>query len=149
MVNSCMKTKILICGLPGSGKTTIANTLSNRLIALGYVVCYLNADELREFHDDWDFGAAGRVRQAIRMRDLAHDSSADFVIADFVAPLPQIRSIFQSDFTIFMDTIKEGRFADTNALFEPPDFADVKATTFDASSWANTAIGKLRSGRRV
>ena len=143
------KTIILICGLPGSGKTTLAQTLESKLIGVGHVVCNLNADDIREFNDDWDFTMAGRVRQAIRMRELAAESSADFVITDFVAPLPQFRDIVSSDITVFMDTIDSGRFADTNSLFQRPEFSDIRVTTFNADEWANEIIMVLRSIQRT
>jgi len=126
-----MKTKILVCGLPGAGKTTLANKLVELLISNGLVVCSLNADELRDYYDDWDFSVKGRIRQAIRMRDLANESSADYVIADFVAPLPSLRDIYSPDYLICMDTITEGRFADTNAIYEPPTLVNRRVTSFD------------------
>ena len=57
---------VLIMGLPGSGKTTLAKELVPLLNAK-----WLNADKVRTEYNDWDFSAEGRVRQANRMRDLA------------------------------------------------------------------------------
>ena len=120
--------RILIMGLPGSGKTTLAQALQARLNC-----AWFNADEIRARYNDWDFSIEGRVRQSKRMRILADDSNREHVIADFVAPLKQMRDIFEADYVIWMDTIANGRFEDTNQLFEPPEVHDLRITDFDYS----------------
>ena len=120
--------RILIMGLPGSGKTTLAQALQARLNC-----AWFNADEIRARYNDWDFSAEGRLRQSKRMRILADDSSNEYVIADFVAPLKQMRDIFEADYVIWMDTIAKGRFEDTNRVFEPPEVYDLRITDFDYS----------------
>ena len=109
-----MKIKILICGLPGSGKTTLAKKLQKEL-----AYAWFNADKVREQFNDWDFSPEGRIRQAQRMFDLCEglDKSC---IADFVAPTKEIRQIFNPDIIILMNTIKESKYADTNKIFETP-----------------------------
>ena len=104
-------------GLPGSGKTTLANEIGPMLKAKR-----LNADEVRKAANDWDFSEEGRVRQAKRMAEAALKIKADghYVIADFIAPTPQARSLFPSDFRVWVVTIKEGRFEDTNQMFVNP-----------------------------
>lgn len=99
--------KILICGLPGSGKSTLARELSYH-----FLLPHHNADVYRERYIDWDFSYRGRERQAFRM-------AAEWGILDFVCPLAEFRSIVNPDVTIFMNTIDEGRYEDTNKLFEP------------------------------
>jgi len=106
---------ILIFGLPGSGKTTLANKLAKKLDAT-----HLNADQVREQFQDWDFSYEGRVRQAQRMAELAANCDNQFVILDFVCPTATLRDIVGADITVFMDTIAEGRYEDTNRLFEVP-----------------------------
>jgi adenylylsulfate kinase len=108
--------KILICGLPGSGKTTLAEPFAKLIGAV-----HLNADAVRSEYDDWDFSPEGRMRQAQRMKFLADGvvKAGKHVVADFVAPTKKAREEFGADFIIWMDTIKEGRFADTNKIFEP------------------------------
>ena len=109
--------KILICGLPGSGKTTLAKPLANLLGGI-----WINADQVREKYNDWDFSPEGRLRQAQRMRYLADgvELAGKIAVADFVCPTEQTRKDFAPDYTVWMDTIKEGRFEDTNAIFEEP-----------------------------
>jgi adenylylsulfate kinase len=108
--------KILICGLPGSGKTTLAEPFAKLIGAV-----HLNADAVRGEYDDWDFSPEGRMRQAQRMKYLADGvvKAGKHVVADFVAPTKKAREEFGADFIIWMDTIKEGRFEDTNKMFEP------------------------------
>jgi adenylylsulfate kinase len=131
--------KILVMGLPGSGKTYFADKLkayleSNseyfspafELATSRATVKRLNADEIRTKYNDWDFSHEGRVRQSIRMRELADSLLKDFVISDFVAPLPEMRHNFKADWTVWMDTIEQGRFEDTNKMFVPPDVYDFR-----------------------
>lgn len=130
--------KILIMGLPGSGKTTLAEELTDNLEQSGKTVTRLNADKIREIFNDWDFSHEGRIRQAVRMKRLARRSEDNYVIADFVAPLKEMREIFDADFTIWIDTIKEGRYEDTNRIFEVPEKYDVRVTEQDANRWVET-----------
>ena len=120
--------RILIMGLPGAGKTTLAAKLSEKL---GDNCLWLNADAVREQFNDWDFSREGRIRQSQRMRDLADASDKKYVLADFVAPLVEMREIFQADFTIWMDTIVQGRFADTNSVFDQPLKFDLRIQDFN------------------
>ena len=128
-----IKKKILIMGLPGSGKTTLA-----KLLVPMFNAVWLNADKVREEANDWDFTVKGRERQAERMRLLAYQSTDKNrnVIADFVCPTEYTRKEFNADYTIWMDTIKEGRFDDTNKMFEKPKNPDFIVTHFDADMWA-------------
>lgn len=120
--------KILICGLPGSGKTTLAEKLSNSLENDNILVSWFNADNVRKEHNDWDFSTEGRRRQAERMAELAQSAveRGEIAIADFVCPTEEYRKIFNADFTVWMNTIEEGRFADTNKLFEIPSWFDLE-----------------------
>ena len=120
-------------GLPGSGKTTIA-----KLLVPMFNAVWLNADEVRKEADDWDFSPAGRTRQAERMKSFAKKALDENrnVIADFVCPTKQTRADFNADYVIWMDTIKEGRFEDTNKMFEPPKKFDFIVRHFDADMWA-------------
>lgn len=123
-----MTKRILIMGLPGSGKTTLAGELCKLLLDAGKTVAWFNADQVREQFNDWDFSEAGRIRQSHRMRELADDCACDYAICDFVAPLEEMRKAFSADYTIWLDTITEGRFSDTNAVFVPPCNANTVIT---------------------
>ena len=120
-------------GLPGSGKTTLALELM-RLLAPDAV--HLNADAIRKVNNDWDFSPEGRIRQAKRMRSLADGIIRKYAIADFVAPLPEMRKIYAPDYTIWVDTIPAGRFADTNQVFSAPTDYNIRVTTQNAEHWA-------------
>ena len=120
-------------GLPGAGKTTLADELAPKLEAKR-----LNADEVRKAANDWDFSEEGRKRQSKRMADFALKlkNEGNFVVADFVCPTPEARCLFPADFTIWVDTIKAGRFEDTNQMFVKPEKYDYRVTSQDAKSWA-------------
>ncbi len=125
---------ILIMGLPGAGKTTLANELSK------LIECKrLNADEIRKAANDWDFSEEGRKRQARRMSDAALKikKEGNNVIADFMCPTPAARELFPADYIIWVDTIKEGRFEDTNQMFIKPEKFNFHVTTQDAKLWAS------------
>jgi len=109
--------KILICGLPGSGKSTLAEPFAELLGAV-----WINADQVRTRYDDWDFSPQGRITQANRMKHLSDGvvMAGKIAVADFVAPTNEARAQFNADYTVWMDTIKEGRYKDTNAMFEKP-----------------------------
>ena len=132
--------KILIMGLPGAGKTTLALNLIQLLTP---DVLWLNADEVRKKYDDWDFSHEGRIRQSQRMKDIASESDKTYIIADFVCPLPEMREIYDADFTIWVDTIKQGRFEDTNKVFVEPETYDVRVTEQDAGKWAKVIYEKI------
>ena len=119
--------KILIMGLPGSGKTWLAERLQERLKS-----AWFNADEVRKMANDWEFGDEARIRQARRMRNLANyeKGCGRVVICDFVCPTELTRHIFEADITIWMDTIEEGRFEDTNKIFERPKEVDLHINKF-------------------
>jgi adenylylsulfate kinase len=138
-----MAHRILIMGLPGAGKTTLAKELQRSLQDAEQTVTWLNADTVRKEFDDWDFSLEGRIRQSIRMHILSEQSASDYVIADFVAPLDIMRKNFRADLTVWVDTIKEGRFEDTNKMFEEPDHYDVHVTSQDAARWCKMIMYKL------
>jgi len=152
-----MAEKILIMGLPGSGKTYLAERLKRYLEEnssvdtmpvwrMAYIetppatykstVDWFNADDIRKRFNDWDFSRDGRIRQSLRMAEFAIKCTGDYVICDFVAPLPEMRHNFKADWVIWMDTIDKGRFEDTNKAFVPPDVYDFRITEKDADKWA-------------
>ena len=132
---------ILVMGLPGAGKTTLADKLAAMLDAKR-----LNADEIRKAANDWDFSEEGRTRQAKRMAEhaLKLKNDGNYVVADFICPTPEARSLFPADFIIWVDTIKEGRFEDTNQMFIKPEKYDFHVTTQDAKLWASKIIKEMK-----
>ena len=129
-------------GLPGSGKTY----LTERLVPLLNAAWY-NADKLREMANDWDFSIEGRVRQSMRMRTFAdfEKSHGRFVVCDFVSPTKETREKFAPDIVIWMDTIDEGRFEDTNKLFEAPKKIDFHIKEWNDHNHKDVAEEILKS----
>jgi hypothetical protein len=154
--------KILIMGLPGAGKTYFAERLKKYLednstfynnqaetLELSRAeVKWINADDVRRKYNDWDFSHEGRIRQSIRMRELADSFFNDFVIADFVAPLPEMRHNFKADWVIWMDTIEKGRFEDTNKVFTPPEQYDFRITEQNAEKWVEFVGQNILDNKR-
>ena len=131
---------ILVMGLPGAGKTTLADEMAPMLNAKR-----LNADEVRKAANDWDFSEEGRKRQAKRMADFALElkNQGNYVVADFICPTPEARKLFPADFVIWVDTIKEGRFDDTNQMFVKPEKFDFHVTTQNAKVWTDKIIKEI------
>ena len=128
-------------GLPGAGKTYFAKILFPMLDAV-----WLNADQIRKEANDWDFSPEGRLRQANRMKSLADKAlnEGKNVIADFVCPTDKTREDFDADILIWMDTIKEGRFEDTNKMFVKPEKFNYHVTTKDAKNWAPKILKEIK-----
>jgi len=159
-----MKERILIMGLPGSGKTYFAERLKTYLevhgttsdysaevmplTGLNATVTWFNADDVRRKYNDWDFSKEGRIRQSLRMLEFALSTNTDYVICDFVAPIPEMRNNFKADWTIWMDTIEEGRFEDTNRMFVPPDVYDFRITEQNAEKWVEFVGSHIIDKRR-
>ena len=132
---------ILIMGLPGAGKTTLANELAPKINAKR-----LNADEIRKSANDWDFSAEGRKRQSKRMAELAFKlkKQGNYVVADFICPTPEARKLFPADYIVWVDTIKEGRFEDTNQMFVRPEKFDFHVTSQDAKLWVPKILEDIK-----
>ena len=120
-------------GLPGAGKTTLANELAKLIKAKR-----LNADEIRKAANDWDFSEEGRTRQSKRMAEVAlkMKSEGNNVIADFICPTPAARNLFPADYVVWVDTIQKGRFEDTNQMFIKPKKYNFHVTSQEAEKWA-------------
>lgn len=132
--------KILVMGLPGSGKTYLSERLQKHLEC-----AWFNADEVRKMANDWEFGDEARIRQARRMANLANYEKAQgsTVICDFVCPTELTRHIFDADFTIWLKTIPTGRFEDTNKMFEAPSYADIVIEKFLTDNEIVRVVNKI------
>jgi len=140
-----MPQRILVMGLPGAGKTYLSQHIQNNRKKVGW----LNADDVRKKYNDWDFSKEGRIRQSLRMRDLADAIvDMDFVICDFVAPLPEMRNNFKADWTIWVDTIDKGRFEDTNKAFIQPEVYDFRITEQKSEWWGEFITAHMIDNRR-
>jgi len=128
-------------GLPDSGKTTLAQIISKRLNAV-----WLNADKVRTESNDWDFSEEGRKRQAMRMWTFAEEAvdANRIVVADFVCPTESTRQDFNADYTVWMNTIKESKYEDTNKMFEEPKNPNFVVTHFEVEMWAFLIIQEIR-----
>ena len=131
---------ILIMGLPGAGKTTLANELAPLINAKR-----LNADEVRSAANDWDFSEEGRKRQAKRMAEFALKlkNENNYVIADFICPTVEARKLFPADYIVWVDTIKKGKYEDTNQMFAKPEKYDFHVTSQDAKFWTPKILEDL------
>ena len=160
-----MSKRILIMGLPGSGKTYFAERLKKYIEQHGETknlasaemlpitdfnatVTWFNADDVRRKYNDWDFSKEGRIRQSLRMLEFALASNTDYVICDFVAPLIEMRNNFKADWTIWMDTIDAGRYEDTNKAFVPPTVYDFRITEQNAERWVEFVGDHILDERR-
>ena len=128
-------------GLPGAGKTTLANELATIIKSKR-----LNADEIRKAANDWDFSEEGRTRQAKRMSEAALKikSEGNNVIAYFICPTPEARKLFPADYIVWVDTIKKGKYDDTNKMFVKPEKFDFHVTSRDAKVWAIQIAEKIK-----
>ena len=133
--------KILIMGLPGSGKTTLASKLAPLLNAK-----WLNNDEARKTANDWDFSEEARQRQAKRMADFAekYKQEGHYVVADFICPTPKARELFNADYIVWVDTITQGRFEDTNKMFVKPEKFDFQVKSKNAEFWVAQIVEKIK-----
>jgi len=124
---------ILIYGLPTSGKST----LSEKIIAITGTenVKHINADKVRQAWNDWNFDDMSRVRQAKRMHGIANLNAAESIntIVDFVCPFNDYRRLPAWDYKIWVNTIEEGPYEDTNKIFEKPasDTVDLTITSWE------------------
>jgi len=114
--------KILIFGLSGSGKTTLAKPFAELINGV-----LINADDIRRKHDDWDFSIKGRHRQSLRMGHIADGvvMAGKIAVVDFICPTSVTRDWFNADYSIWMDTIKESKYEDTDVIFQKPDLKEV------------------------
>ena len=129
---------VLIIGLPGSGKTTLARELKKKLKAE-----WLNADKVRKKYNNWDFSKNGVLRQAKRMKLLSKKSKKKFVIADFVCPYELGRRIFKPDYLVWMNTIKKGRLPTFDKSFQNPKKFDFEINNKNAKKNSKLISNKI------
>ena len=129
--------KILIFGLSGSGKTTLAKPFAELMNAV-----HINADDIRNEYEDWDFSIKGRLRRSLRMRHLADGvvMAGKIAVIDFICPTAVARDWVNADYTIWMDTIKESQHKDTDIIFQKPDISSVN---YHVNQWFNDTHQQL------
>jgi adenylylsulfate kinase len=137
--------KILIMGLPGSGKSTFAKKLVEDLKELDKPAEWFNADSIREAVNDWDFSEQGRLRQVERMKRFAEGATTmgKIAVCDFVCPTHDLRKIFNADIVVWMDTISYSRYEDTNKLFEEPTYYDYRIKEKNSFPWTKVLADKV------
>jgi len=132
---------IQIIGLPGSGKTTLATILVDRINAV-----HLNADYVRAtINSDLGFTPENRVEHSRRLGEMAKMLSGQGldVVVDFICPTAATRAAFgKPDICIWMDTITEGRFENTNKLWEIPTEFNYHFTAYDSKGQTDLIIAK-------
>ena len=134
--------KILIVGLPGSGKTWLGSRIAEK-----FSIPFWDADMVRKTYNDWDFSGQGRDRQSMRMRKLAEVDTIS--ISAFIAPLPGYIRNFFPDKLIFMDTVKDCEYEDTNKLFKPPQNPDVRITKWIDENQLFNSLEDINLGTKV
>lgn len=141
-----MNRKILIMGLPGAGKTTLAHVLVKRLNAV-----HFNADAIRQnINKDLGFSKEDRIEQARRMGWLCDQvvKAGGFAVADFVCPTYETREAFQEQlttFSVWVDRIKDSRYDDTNRIWQEPYFYDLRVDEGGAPEyWADRIVKMVR-----
>jgi hypothetical protein len=143
-----VRRKILIMGLPGAGKTTLANALAPLLSAVVF-----NADAVRtNLSRDLGFSLEDRIEHARRVGWMCDRvvEAGGAVIADFICPTPETRAAFGDAFTIWVDRISSGRFEDTNRMFVPPERPDMVVNAQGTPQyWAEQALARLRPATKV
>jgi len=121
-----MVKKVLIVGLPESGKTTLMNKFMEW--------AKIDGTEMRRFMNDWDFSLEGRKKQAERLGLIASISNRDVVVS-YICPTHECMEIFLKQcpdvFVIWMDTIKTSRYPDTNKMWQEPKYYDMRIKDFD------------------
>jgi adenylylsulfate kinase len=131
--------KILIMGLPDSGKTWLGERMSKH-----FNIPFWDADVVRKIYNDWDFSSRGRERQSLRMRKLAEIEPIS--ISAFICPLPGYIRNFFPDKLIWMDTVKECQYEDTNKLFKPPQKYDVRITKWIDENQLFSSLDDINRG---
>jgi hypothetical protein len=133
--------KILIMGLPGAGKTSLAHALKKPLSAV-----HFNADLVRKhLNKGLGFSMADRIEQAARMGFLCDTVAlaGHYAIADFVCPTEHTRLAFGTAFVVWVDRIAASEFEDTNEIFEPPRRFDVRLREGTIPDWVSVVLNTL------
>lgn len=141
-----MKTPIiLVMGLQGSGKTTLAKPLCNAVANQGAWCQLLNSTFVRAVTEDWDFTDAGRATSARRLRNWAESFRLQGMptIIDMICPTNKLREIIDADIIVWINTITKSDSPAIDAIFEPPANADYVLQSYDQSEAIIKSIASM------
>jgi len=119
---------ILVYGLPGCGKTTLAKKIIAHSKHHGCIdgdCDIFHADEIREKFNRGDLSINGKIKFAKLLKELADNSNKSHQIVDFVAPTKEMREVINADLNIWVNTKETSPYKKTNEIFDREKYGNV------------------------